>query len=222
MGQNRYIISDASKKVAVEPHVLRYWEEELGLVIPRNEMGHRYYREEELEKIRGIKRLKEQGFQLKAIKLVLPELEKIEQLPDEARQRLCIELNEKVCATELAKHTAEENDTTEIMKQESTQVQIENPFDKVQQFETIMAGIFRNVLEENNQRLSDTVSQEVTTSVVKAVNYEFREKEKQQEEHFRKMDEMLRTYQKGFQEVAATNAPEKKRKRFFRKQKYTE
>ena len=44
-------ISDASKKVAVEPRVLRYWEDELNLTIPRNAMGHRYYREEELKKI---------------------------------------------------------------------------------------------------------------------------------------------------------------------------
>ena len=89
-------ISDASKKVAVEPRVLRYWEDELNLTIPRNAMGHRYYREEELKKISGIKRLKEQGFLLKAIKLILPNLEKVEQLSFEARSKLCVELNEKL------------------------------------------------------------------------------------------------------------------------------
>ena len=46
----------------------RYWDEELDLTIPRNAMGHRYYGEEELDKIQEIKHLKEQGFQLKAIK----------------------------------------------------------------------------------------------------------------------------------------------------------
>ena len=55
MDHTRYIISDASKQVEVEPHVLRYWEEELELEIPRNAMGHRYYREQELDTIRGIK-----------------------------------------------------------------------------------------------------------------------------------------------------------------------
>ena len=40
-----YMISDASKMLEVENHVLRYWEEELELPIPRNELGHRYYRE---------------------------------------------------------------------------------------------------------------------------------------------------------------------------------
>ena len=42
MSETRYMISDASKKVNVEAHVLRSWEEELNLEIPRNEMGNRY------------------------------------------------------------------------------------------------------------------------------------------------------------------------------------
>ena len=43
MEKVRYMISDASSMVNVESHVLRYWEDELELNIPRNEMGHRYY-----------------------------------------------------------------------------------------------------------------------------------------------------------------------------------
>lgn len=39
MDEVHYLISDASKKVDVEAHVLRYWEEELELDIPRNEWG---------------------------------------------------------------------------------------------------------------------------------------------------------------------------------------
>ena len=39
MGDNHYRISEASKKLNVEDHVLRYWEEDLGMDIPRNEMG---------------------------------------------------------------------------------------------------------------------------------------------------------------------------------------
>lgn len=43
MNKNKhYLISDASRQVQVEAHVLRYWEDELGLPIPRNELGHRY------------------------------------------------------------------------------------------------------------------------------------------------------------------------------------
>lgn len=65
------LISDAAKKVKVEAHVLRYWEEELGLPIKRNELGHRYYTEEDVIKFQEIKDLKERGLQLKAIRIVL-------------------------------------------------------------------------------------------------------------------------------------------------------
>ena len=43
MDEVHYLISDAYKKVDVKAHVLRYWEEELEVDIPRNEMGRRYY-----------------------------------------------------------------------------------------------------------------------------------------------------------------------------------
>ena len=66
-----YMISDAAKQVQVEPHVLRYWEEELEMPTKRNEMGHRYYTEEDIGQFKKIKELKEQGLQLKAIRHML-------------------------------------------------------------------------------------------------------------------------------------------------------
>lgn len=74
MGEKRYIISDAAKMVDVESHVLRYWEDELDIVIPRNEMGHRYYTDFHILLLKNIKELKECGYQLKAIKMLIPEL----------------------------------------------------------------------------------------------------------------------------------------------------
>ncbi len=71
MSEVRYLISDASKQVDVESHVLRYWEDELELDIPRNDMGHRYYTEYHIRLFRQIKDLKEKGYQLKAIKSAL-------------------------------------------------------------------------------------------------------------------------------------------------------
>ena len=76
MNKNKhYLISDASRQVQVEAHVLRYWEDELGLPIPRNELGHRYYTEFHIQLFRQIKQLKEQGYQLKAIRGILGKVE---------------------------------------------------------------------------------------------------------------------------------------------------
>ena len=66
--EKTYLISDAAKRVQVESHVLRYWEEELKLPIKRNEMGHRYYTEDDIRRFQEVRDLKEQGLQLKAIR----------------------------------------------------------------------------------------------------------------------------------------------------------
>ena len=73
-----YLISEASRRLHVEAHVLRYWEEELQLEIPRNELGHRYYTEKQLALFQRIKELKELGYQLKAIRTSLHEEEEQE------------------------------------------------------------------------------------------------------------------------------------------------
>ena len=91
MDEVHYLISDASKKVDVEAHVLRYWEDELGLEIPRNEMGHRYYTDLHIRLFKQVKNLKEKGYQLKAIKHALDEVLKKDswdaQLTDEILER---------------------------------------------------------------------------------------------------------------------------------------
>lgn len=71
--ENMLTISEVAKEVKVESHVLRYWEDELGLTIARNEMGHRSYSEEDLKLFIRIKELKERGLQLKAVKALLQE-----------------------------------------------------------------------------------------------------------------------------------------------------
>ncbi len=92
MGYTRYMISDAAKKIGVEPPVLRYWEEELAAEIPRNEMGHRYYRDEDIRMMSGVKVLKEKGFQLRSIKVLLPNMDQVLQL----EQRRLLELRDRL------------------------------------------------------------------------------------------------------------------------------
>ena len=74
MGEVHYMISEAAKRVCVETHVLRYWEEELELVIGRTEMGHRFYTEEDIQLFTCIKELKEQGMLLKDLKNLIPDI----------------------------------------------------------------------------------------------------------------------------------------------------
>jgi DNA-binding transcriptional MerR regulator len=207
MSEIRYIISDASKRVDVEPHVLRYWEEELNLDIPRNEMGHRYYMEDHIEMLKTIKILKEQGFQLKAIKMLLPDINKIETLDPQSILKLKEELNEKAGFME------EETSMLETKE-------VSSPGDKMEQFQVIMNNIITNALRDNNRDLSETISGSVSDSVIKEMDYLMRLKEEREEERFKKLDETIRNAQRTRQDIAATeikvqNKKINKKKRLF-------
>lgn len=201
MSQVKYMISDASKIMRVESHVLRYWEEELCLDIPRNEQGHRYYTEKEMKVLQGIKTLKEQGFQLKSIKMILPKIDEIEALDEEKRNRLCEELNESLMAADTVPQQKEEvalkKDTDEKLK--------------MQQFQTIMNKLIANALKENNQELTETV----TENIVKEMDYLMRMQEEREEEHYKKLDEALRERYPVNEEIAVTEMKKKKRKGLF-------
>lgn len=74
MQKEYYLINEAAKEVQVEAHVLRYWEEELGLPIRRNAKGHRLYSGEDVLRFIKIKKLKEEGLQLKAVKRIIKDM----------------------------------------------------------------------------------------------------------------------------------------------------
>lgn len=220
MGEIRYIISDASKKIDVEPHVLRYWEEELVLDIPRNEMGHRYYREEDITLLKTVKTLKDQGFQLKAIRMILPDINKVEALDPQSILLLREELNERAIELENGEGIIEtQADTRIAMKKEETEVS-EAGINKMDQFRLIMNDLIGHALQENNTAMSESISIAVSDSVIKEMDYLLRLKEEREEERYKKFDETVRNIQKYRLEVATTNDNTGKRKsKFFKKNK---
>ena len=107
MGEVRYMISEASKRVNVEAHVMRHWEEELGLNIGRTEMGHRYYTEDDVRLFNCIKELKEQGMLLKELKALIPDM--IETRKKLKKQKQVDKPKEKSSLTELQQALLENN-----------------------------------------------------------------------------------------------------------------
>lgn len=212
MGTTRYIISDASKKVDVEPHVLRYWEEELEIDIPRNEMGHRYYKQEHIDTFKTVKTLKDQGFQLKAIKMLISDLHNIEGLDTQSILKLREELNEKVMELE-TKEIVETGNGTSVSDCNTIE-------DKMGQFKGIMHNLIVNALQENNSTLSEYLSTDITESVIKEMDYLLRLKEEREEERYKKFDETIRGYQKSRLEIAAGKENKTRKKGIlFRKNK---
>jgi DNA-binding transcriptional MerR regulator len=210
MAEIHYLISDASRKVDVESHVLRYWEDELELKIPRNEMGHRYYTEAHIRLFKQIKDLKDKGYQLKAIKTALDKV--VEEgrdpvIPDELLEgQVTQELKDSaISGTE---------DGADLEVQTSAQISIAQ--EKMEQFQEIMNHIIGRALEVNNEQLSQDVSCLVNDKVIKEMEYLMNLKEEKEEERFKQLDELMRSYQKdnkGRAEAAASRIP------FFNKKK---
>ena len=77
MAEKRYTVTQAAELTGVKSYVLRYWEEELGLRIGRNEQGHRYYTGYDIQLFLNIKELKKRGLQLRAIKELVPRISRL-------------------------------------------------------------------------------------------------------------------------------------------------
>lgn len=199
---NYLLISDAAKEVKVESHVLRYWEEELHLPIKRNELGHRYYTKEDVERFKQIKSMKERGLQLKAIKMILrdgrldvlpqedqedsPSLDKEERDTREQDERE----QDRVMAIDIVNCRPRENETM---------ISAESREEKAKRLQWLLQQLIRETLRENNQELS----REIKESIVKELDYQFRSQEEREEEremrreqrdeaYYRRMDELLR------------------------------
>ena len=178
MEKERYIISDAAQMIHVESHVLRYWEEELDLKVPRNELGHRYYTKENMEQFQKIKDLKEKGYQLKAIKMLIHGEAPLD-IPNEEEKNV-------------------KKEVANVPQKMNTGIKVSQlgPEEKMEQFQRLMTGIVKQAIEENNQALGISVGEQVGEQVLKEMNYLMREQEELAEEHYRKLDEAIRQHYK--------------------------
>lgn len=152
MEERTYLISEVSRLVGVEPHVLRYWEEELDLSIPRNSQGKRCYREGDVAKFREIKFWKDKGMQLKAVKEILEETEN-------GQGDIFRSAAEPGPEREESETKYRESSQTEPFRQEPEYqvVTVEGPSDSARRLEQLLDGIIARSLEKNNEKLVDAI-----------------------------------------------------------------
>ena len=203
---NYLFISDAAKEVKVESHVLRYWEEELHLPIKRNELGHRYYTQEDVERFKQIKGMKERGLQLKAIKMILRDgkldVLSVRQGQNGSTERLEEEKNEESSVASVQGEPMDREETglaIDIVDSREREIATESKEDKSRRLQWLLQQLIRQTLQENNSELC----KEIKESVVKELDYQFRMQEERDEardkmlaerdeEHYKRMDELLR------------------------------
>ena len=228
MGEVRFMISEAAKKVHVESHVLRYWEEELGLSIGRTEMGHRYYTEDDIQLFCCIKRLKDEGMLLRDLKLLIPQL-------NETRNRLrqADKVSEKTTAKSAVKALAGAATKTDIKPVTNAAAPAgTNPVPtpdsvekssaalpsaavtpdeiitrtQLEQVRSLLGDVLSEVVTDNNSTLTDQISKTVTSDILREMDDLFQAKERREEEHFRKLDSLIRQQQANRRESAKGNA----------------
>lgn len=214
----RYMISDAAAMAGVESHVLRYWEEELDLTIPRNEMGHRYYTRENIQEFQKIKQLKEQGYQLKAIRFILhngsmdkPDMRdanlaslKTESemsslnhvqpstIPANTSSKMNSSVTPAVAENASVSSVRHDRQISQATSSQIPQVDQLSAEERMAQFRELMSDIVGRAIAQNNEELSLNIGQEVRETVLKEMNYLFREQEEAQEERYKKLDAAIR------------------------------
>ncbi len=194
MEQKMYMISDAAKQVEVESHVLRYWEDELELPIKRNKLGHRYYTQDDVNRLKRVKTMKEQGFQLKAIRKALKQ--EIEGSQDET-QDMMSGMQEESTETREINEVAVPVKGTGVIRKETAPVRDRE--EKAYRLQMLLRNMIVDTIREENE----IFCKQIKESVLKELDYQFRlqaerederenERVKREEEHFRQIDELIR------------------------------
>ena len=215
MKETCYQIKEAAAKVGVESHVLRYWEEELKMDIHRNEMGHRYYTEKDIEVLSKVRDLKEKGLQLKAIRNYLEMRRK--QITQERGQTTV-----QTVVENMEKQTGKKEQHTTTDKHEVVPVsqQILSNEEKMQQFQLLMNRIVGNAIQENNELIGKSAGEHAANAVVTQFQGMTKEQEERAEARYRKLDQTLREIQQARLEAAAANmrpVDKRRQKRLKRK-----
>ena len=201
--EGMYTIKEAAKKVHVEAHALRYWEEELGLSIRRNDQGYRQYSKEDMELLERIRQWKEQGMQLKAIRLMLSENGRLsvpQEIVREAQSML--EKGDAGAAAAQQEHaqcafTSDNSDTLHSQHALPTggadtveNILLDERSSKAAKLQYLLENLVSRAVQESNE------------TVLKELDYRFRQMEEnaqereqkrmeREEEHYRKLDELL-------------------------------
>lgn len=168
--EKQYKISEMTRLINVEAHVLRYWEEELQLPIKRNDLGHRYYTEDDKELFLRVKQLKEKGIQLKGIRSILD-------IPQE----------DGVIHSSLP----------QIMEKSSLSF-ADNKEEKSYRLQMLLKGLIQEAVEESNEKLAEDIKECLVKELDYQFRVASEEEEqhrkaymKQQEEYFQRLDEMI-------------------------------
>ncbi len=136
--ETRYTVRQAAEMTGIKAYVMRYWEDELDLRIQRNELGHRYYTEYDIQLFLNIRELKKRGLQLRAIRDLIPQI--AHRAPGSAESKI------KLLEGEVQETIAEEEAVC------AAEVEAETPVDpKILEFQSILERLIAQEMQSKNE-----------------------------------------------------------------------
>ncbi len=206
-----YQVSEAAEELETEVYTLRYWENQLGLEVPRNASGHRYYEETQILMFRNVKRLKDAGFGLRQIKAMGERMSAVAALPDEKLQELRnrilgmeAEQEEVFCGKEVKMQTEKNEEkrgntvTLPTCVEEATECGATLPEERADGVRMLQEGMTKwlgEMLQKNNEQLSKKIEDGVSERMARELRFLFRQQEEREEERYRRLDRTIREYQ---------------------------
>ncbi len=206
-----YQVSEAAETLETEVYTLRYWENQLGLEVPRNAAGHRYYEEPQILMFRNVKRLKEAGFGLRQIKAMGERMAEVASLSDDKLAELRIKISgleaeqetvftgrEKIQPEQKEREVGEEREEYSLCvskASECTPTVQEERTDGVRMLQEGMTKWLGDLLQKNNEHLSQKIEEGVSERMARELRFLFRQQEEREEERYRRLDRTIREYQ---------------------------
>ena len=222
-----YSVREMTRKLGVEAHMLRYWEKELKLDIPRDDKGRRIYGEEEARLLTMVSDYKKAGKPLKLIRtmITLPGREeedgqKNDPMREDTQMRKDDPLWEENPARKDGSLREEENGAEEepgqavidfrkrweqpVKAGQLTEAGSVETFSDSQRLQDLLSRMVAQAVQES----TETMITEMKESILKELDYQFRLQAEQeaelrrevmeaQEDHFQRMDILLRNKSEG-------------------------
>jgi len=186
MGEVRYMISEAAKRLETDVDKLHQWEEDLNLPVGKTEKEHRFYTEEDIQLFRCIKELKEQGVTKKELKRLIPDL-----LHTKAQIRLKKQLIDSSTVDDKASDIPCAAQTPKELKLEDRRTLTADQNAELQ----LLANLMQEMLEKNNIVLGESICTGVSEKVTQSIEFLLQAKERSEEERYRNLDHLIRQQQ---------------------------
>lgn len=198
-----YQVSEAAEELETEVYTLRYWENQLGIEVPRNAAGHRYYEEAQIILFRNVKRLKAAGFGLRQIKAMGERMSAVAELSDEKleglRKRIAGMESEQetvFCGAKTEKQEGKERFSLCVSDSaKSITTDAKEQADGVRLLQEGMTRWLGEMLQRNNEQLTQKIEDGVSERMARELRFLFRQQEEQEEERYRRLDRTIREHQ---------------------------